>query len=80
MAIYEEGRVKLTNSELKEIKSAAKIKTGTTLRITQKNFQDEELPYELFLATRKKKKEELLWLYVLSVWLIDWVLVYKLSG
>ena len=43
MANYEQARVKVANSQLKELKSAAKKKTGTTLRITKKNFQDEEL-------------------------------------
>ena len=51
MVSYEEARVKLTNTQLNKLKSAAKNKTGTTLRITKKNFQDEELPHELFLTT-----------------------------
>ena len=55
-ANYEEARLKLTNTQLSKSKSAAKNKTGTTLRITQKNFQDEELPHELFLTTRQKTK------------------------
>ena len=28
--------------------------TGTTLKITKKNFQDGELPHELFLTTRQR--------------------------
>ena len=28
--------------------------TRTTLKITKKNFQDEELPHELFLTTRQR--------------------------
>ena len=28
--------------------------TGTTLKITKKNFQDKELPHELFLTTRQR--------------------------
>ena len=40
----------------KKIKSAANNKTGTTLRIIKKNFQDEDLPHELFLTTRQKTK------------------------
>ena len=56
MASYEEARVKLTNTQPKKIKSAAKDKTGTTLRITKKTFQAEELPHELFLTTRQKTK------------------------
>ena len=31
--------------------------TGTTLRITKKKFQDEELQHELFLTLRKKIKK-----------------------
>ena len=30
-----------------------KNKTGTTLRITKKNFQEEELPHQLFLRRKK---------------------------
>ena len=56
MANYEEARVKLTNSQLNKLKSAAKNKTGTTLRITMKSLQDEQLPHELFLTTRRKTK------------------------
>ena len=56
MANYEEGRVQLTNTQLNKFKSAAKKKeTGTTLRITKKNFQDEELPHELFLTRLRTK-------------------------
>ena len=56
MTNYEEARVKLTNCQLNKLNSAAKNKTGTTLRITKKNFQDEELSHELFLTTRQKAK------------------------
>ena len=56
MVIYEEARVKLTNTQLQKLKAAVKNKTGKTLRITKKNFQDDELPHELFLTTREKTK------------------------
>ena len=56
MANYQEARVTLTSFQLNELKSAAKNKTGTTLRITQKNVQDEKLPHELFLTIRQKNK------------------------
>ena len=46
MANYQEARVRLTNTQLNKLKFAAKNKTGTILRINQKNFQDEELPHE----------------------------------
>ena len=54
MKNYQEARVKLTNTKLKKIKSAAKNNTGTTLKIDKKNFCQKELPHELFLATRLK--------------------------
>ena len=50
---YEETRVKLINAQLSKLKSAAKNKTGATLKITKKNFQDEELPLVLFLTTKQ---------------------------
>ena len=34
----------------------AKNKTGTALRITQKNLQDEELPHKLLLTRRQKSQ------------------------
>ena len=56
MANYQEGRVKLTNTQLNKLKSEAKNKTGTILRISKKNFEDEELPNKLFLTTRQTTK------------------------
>ena len=54
MANYQEAKVKLTNKQLKKLKSAAKY--NTILRINQKNFEDEEFPHELFLTTRRTIK------------------------
>ena len=48
-------RIKLTNTEVKKLESAAKNKTGKTLRINKK-FEDEELPRELFLTLRQTTK------------------------
>ena len=56
MARYQETRVKLTNTQLNKLKSAGKNKTGTILRLTKKNFEDEELLNELFLTTRQTTK------------------------
>ena len=39
MANYQEVRVKLTNTQLNKLKSAAKNKTGTTLGLSKKNFK-----------------------------------------
>ena len=52
MASYQEARVKLTNTQLNKLKSAAKNKAVTILRLNNKNFQDEEL----FLTTRQTTK------------------------
>ena len=56
MANYQEAKVKLTNNQLNKLKSVAKSKTGTILRIIEKYFQDEELSHELFLTTRQTTK------------------------
>ena len=56
MANYQEAKVKLTNNQLNKLKSVAKSKTGTILRINEKYFQDEELSHELFLTTRQTTK------------------------
>ena len=56
MASYEEERVKQTNTQLNRLKSATNNNTETTLRITNKNFQDEEFPQELILTTRQAAK------------------------
>ena len=57
MANYEEVRVKITNTQLNKLKSTAKKKKkkkiGTTLSMTKKNFQYEEVTHELLLITRK---------------------------
>ena len=58
MASHQEARAKLTNTQLNNLKFAAKNKAGTILRIIQKNFQDEELPHELFLTTRQTTKRK----------------------
>ena len=49
-------RVKLTNTQVKILKSAAKNKSGTILRLNKKIFKDEELQNELFLTTRQTTK------------------------
>ena len=53
MANYQEVGVKLIDTQLKKLKYAAKNKTGTILRLNKRNFEDEELPHELFLTTRQ---------------------------
>ena len=43
MTNYQEEIVKLTNTQLKKLKPAAKNKTGTISRLNKKNLEDEEL-------------------------------------
>ena len=54
MASYQVARVKLTNARLN--KFVAKNKTGAILRLNKTNFEDEELPHELFLTSRQTTK------------------------
>ena len=56
MANYKEGRFKLTNTKLSKVKSPAKNKAVAPLRLNKKIFENEELPYDLFLATRQINK------------------------
>ena len=53
MANYEVVRVKITSTQLNKLKSTAKNKIGTTLSMTKKNFQYEEVTHELLLITGK---------------------------
>ena len=46
MLNYQEVWVKLTNTQLNKLKSAAKNKTQTVLRLNKKNVDYEELPNE----------------------------------
>ena len=41
---------------LNKLKYAAKKKTGKLLRLSKKNFEDEEMQHELFLRTRQTTK------------------------
>ena len=52
MANYQQVRVKVINTQLNKLRSVAKNKAGTILIVNKKNFEDEELPHELFLTTR----------------------------
>ena len=56
MVEYSKMDVKLSDTQLKKLKTAVKDKTGTTLRISFKMFDEDELPHELLLTTRQKTK------------------------
>ena len=48
--------VKLTDTQLKKLKTVVKNKTGTTLRMSLKMFEGNNLSYELLLTTSQKTK------------------------
>ena len=56
MVEYTKANVKLSNTQLKKLKDAVSNNTGTTLRITLKMFNGNNLPHELLLTTRQKTK------------------------
>ena len=56
MVGYSKANVKLTDIQLKKLKTAVKNKTRTTLRMGLKIFDANDLPHELLLKTRQKTK------------------------
>ena len=56
MVEYSKVNVKLSDTQLKKLKTAVKKKTGTTLRMNLKMFDENDLPHELLLTTRQKNK------------------------
>ena len=56
MVEYTKVNVKLSDSQIKKLKDAVKNNAGTTLRISLKMFNGNELPHELLLTTRQKTK------------------------
>ena len=56
MVEYSKVNVKLSDTQLKKLKTAVKNKTGTTLRMSLKMFNGNDLPHELLLTTRQKTK------------------------
>ena len=56
MVEYNKLNLKLTNAQLKKLKTATKNKTGTTLRMSLRMTSGDNLPHVLFLKKRKKNK------------------------
>ena len=54
MVKYSKVSVKLTDTQLKKLKIAVKNKTGTTLRMSLKMLDGNDLFHELLLTTRQK--------------------------
>ena len=56
MVEYSKVNAKLSDTQLKKLKNAVKNKTGTTLRMSLKILDGNNLPHELLLKTRQKTK------------------------
>ena len=56
MVEYSKVNFTLSDAQLKNLKTAAKDETGTTLRMSLKMFNGNDLPHELLLTTRQKTK------------------------
>ena len=56
MVGYSKVNVKLSDTQLKKLKTAVKNKTETILRMSLKMFDGNHLPHELLLTTRQKTK------------------------
>ena len=56
MVLYRNVNVKLSDTQLKNPKTAVKNKTGATLRMSLKMINENDLPHELLLTTRQKTK------------------------
>ena len=56
MVEYSKVNVKLTDAQLKKLKTAVKNNVGTTLIMNVKMLNENNLPHELLLARRQKTK------------------------
>ena len=56
MVEYSKVNVKLSDNQLKKLKTDVKNKTGTTLRTSWKMFNGNNWPHELLLTRRQKNK------------------------
>ena len=58
MVEYTNVNVKLSDSQIKKLEDAVKDNTGTTLRVSLKMFNGNNLPLELLLTTKQKNKNK----------------------
>ena len=56
MVEYRKLNLKLSDTQLKNLKTAVKNKTGTSLRISLNILNGNDLPHELLLTRRQKSK------------------------
>ena len=54
MVEYNKVNVKLSDTQIKKLKAIVKNNTGTTLRVSLKMFDGNDLPHELLLTARQK--------------------------
>ena len=57
MVEYSKVNVKLSDTQLKKLKTAVENKTGATVRMNFKMFAENDLPHELLLTTRQKTRK-----------------------
>ena len=55
MVEYSKVNVQLSDTQLKKLKTIVNDKTGSTLRMSFKMFNRNDLPHELLLTTRQKQ-------------------------
>ena len=58
MIEYNKINVKLTDTQVKKLKTAVKNKTGATLRMSFKMLDGNDIPHEFLLTTRQKTKKQ----------------------
>ena len=56
MVEYSKVNVKVSDAQLKKLKTAVKDKTGITLRMSLKMLNGNDLPHELLPTARQKTK------------------------
>ena len=56
MVEFSKVNVKLTDTQMKKLKTVVTNKTGTALRMSLKMLDGNDLPNELLLTTRQKAK------------------------
>ena len=52
MVEYSTVNIKLSDTQLKKLKTSVKNRTGTTLRMSLKMYNGKDLPHELLMTAR----------------------------
>ena len=56
MVEYSQANARLSDTQLKKLKIFVKNKTETTLRMSLKMFDENDVPHELLMTTRQRTK------------------------